>query len=170
MNDPDSRLRAHARIVLLCLLFAALLILAAVTFGADPVVPAPRQAPVRNDAAWLMVGGVIGAFFRALRTSGQKNVGWETLQDCFLGAAIGLLWNVEIGPLGAIWPPFELSEKASTVQRAGLVAVFVWLTVEIVKPFLFRWAPKYAERLIGRPVVEDPGGTGPPEAPKPPTP
>ena len=159
MNDPDARLRAHARIVLLCILFAALLILAAVTFGADPVVPTPRQAPVRNDAVWLMVGGVVGALARALWTRGQKNLGWETLHDCFIGAAVGLLWTVEIAPLSLVWPPFELSDTASTVQRAGLIAVFVSVTVEMLKQALMRWAPAYMERF-----------TGPPEVPKPPAP
>ena len=161
MSDPDARLRAHARIVLLCLLFAALLILAAVTFGADPVVPAPRQAPVRNDAAWLMVGGVVGALARALWTRGQKNLGWETLHDCFIGGGVGLLWTVEIAPLSAVWPPFELSASASTLQRAGLVAVFVSITVELLKQGLIRWAPAYIQRFTGG---------APPEPPKPPTP
>ena len=160
MNDQGARLATA--IVAVCILLAGLILFVAFAFGQlDPAVPAPRPMPARNDALWLMLGGVVGAFIRALRTSGQNNMGLETLQDCFLGAVIGLLWTVEVGPLGAVWPPFELSAKASTVQRAGLVATFVWLTVEILKPLLFKWVPTYMARFTG--------GL-PPEPPKPPAP
>lgn len=161
VTDPGARLSAP--IVVVCIFLAGLILfVVAVGFGQpDPAVPAPRPMPVRNDALWLMVGGVVGAFVRAFRTSGQKSIGLETLQDCFLGAVIGLLWTVEVGPLGTVWPPFELSAKASTVQRAGLVAAFVWLTIEVIKPLLFKWVPTYMARFTG--------GL-PPEPPKPPAP
>lgn len=139
-----------------------LLILAVAVEAAEPL----AVLPARNDAVWLALGGVVGALARALWTRGQRNFGWETAQDCFLGAAVGLLWTVPIEPLSVVWPPFELSEKASTLQRAGLVAVFVCVTVELLKQALIRWAPAYMARFAGS-VAPAPPPDGSSAAPKP---
>lgn len=102
---------------------------------------------VSAETLWLMGGGALGAFLRALRTGGQKNLGLETVHDCFIGVLIGALWTIEIPGLSLVWPPFGFSPAASQVQRALLVGAVVFIAVEGIKQALMKWGQGYLAKL-----------------------
>ena len=95
---------------------------------------------------WLAAGGIIGALVRAIFIKHQDTFGRETGFDAILGLLIGLLWNV---PILGVWPFFELPAHASYVQRAALVALFVMVTIELIKRVLITWAPTFLEQKLG---------------------
>lgn len=113
---------------------------------------APLSLPVSPWEPYaLALGGVLGAACRAFFKTGQANWSRETVQDVVLGGVIGFLWSVPMSfpVVGDVWPPFELP-KASLAQRAVIVGVFCWLTVEMVKTILMRWAPTWFEKYTGK--------------------
>ena len=120
------------------------------------------------DAYWLAAGGALGALARGLWTSGQKNWGLETGQDVIIGAACGLLWNLNftIPGVGLTWPLIPLPVHATPIQRAALVAVITMVTVAVTKRLLFAVVPaymaKFASHLPGGQSNGTPGGPVPP--------
>lgn len=112
---------------------------------------------VDPETLWLMAGGLAGAVLCVLWTKGQKKLGFEALQDCFFGVAIGGLWTV---PLFGLWPPFELAPHASYVQRALLMAVVAAIGVKVIKRAAMSLLPAYMEKLLAKDGVALPKKEG----------
>lgn len=108
--------------------------------------------PLPPEAMWLAAGGIVGALVRAFLVTHQTTFGRETAFDCFLGFAIGVLWNV---PMFGVWPLFELSPRASYFQHAVLMALIVVVGVELAKRALRQWAPAFLEQKLGAMIPKE---------------